>query len=278
MEAEEDRIEEETYEEPQKLDEEEPQDLYEEAIPLPVEPQTPTGTAPTTSKSFEPAGYMDPQKLTPANEYNKRASIIPDDMGDWELAYDQSNTKKKEKIKAANLKNVVIKGWLEKLGGRNQTSWQKRYCVLAGVFMYFYEKETGNTYNNRVPMVGFMPNPVPSLTRPKRKEFAFKLSSVNTTPGGKKDYYFRAKSEEECTSWIEEIRKTGDAARGVMEKRKTMTLPARSQPQPQAITEERGRSVSSVSEEQENYEALDPITEPQEDYVDVRAMGRRERG
>ena len=279
MEADEDRIEEETYEEPQKIDEEDPQDLYEEASPLPIGP--PTVTSPpslTSSKSFEPAGYMDPQKLTPAadnNEYNKRASIIPDDMGDWEMAYDQSNTKKKEKIKASNLKNVIVKGWLEKLGGRNQTSWQKRYCVLAGVFMYFYEKETANTYNNRVPMMGFLPNPVPTLTRPKRKEFAFKLSSINNAPGGKKDYYFRSKSEEECASWIDEIRKTGDAARGVMEKKKSMTLPPRSQLQPQAIPEERGRSISSVSEEQENYEALDPITEPQEDYVDVRDGERR---
>lgn len=281
MEADEDRIEEETYEEPQKMDEEN-QDLYEEAVPLSLDPPSVTAPAPISpGGTFEPAGYMDPQKLnpnTPNNNDNKRASVIPDDMGDWELAYDQTNTKKKEKIKASNLKNVVMKGWLEKLGGRNQTSWQKRYCVLAGVFMYFYEKESGNTYNNRIPMIGFLPNPVPSLTRPKRKEYAFKLSSVNASAGAKKDYYFRSKSEEECGSWIEEIRKAGDLARGVMEKKKSMTMPGPTR-ENTAIQEQRNRFLtSSASEEQENYEALEPVTEeiPQEDYVDVRRERERE--
>lgn len=297
MEGDEGRIPEETYEDPAQAMEmdNENQGLYEEAVPLSLEPTNINNTpsisvsSPPPSSSFEPAGYMDPTQLNPAQNDN-RASIVPEHLiEDWDYAYEESVVgKKKEKIKVANLKNIVTKGWLEKLGGRNHTSWQKRYCVLADVFLYFYEKESSNTYNNRIPIPGFIPSNVPDLTRPKRNQYAFKLSCVNIK-GVRKDYYFRAKTEGECKTWIEAIKISGDMGRGVLEnKRKSMTLPASKTPFTTAIQdsnsrlsttvgEQRGRSSSDTcieeEPEQDNYEELEvakTMDDDQEEYVDVR--------
>lgn len=284
MECEEDRIQEETYEDP-TLTKEEPSELYEETLPVCLDPNPPAiniSSAPSSS-AIEPAGYMDPLQLHTDPALDNRLSIIPEDLiEDWEMAYEKSDVvKKKEKVKPSKLKNVIYKGWLEKLGGRNQKSWQKRYCVLADVFMYFYEKESSNTYNNRIPIPGFVPNPADNLTKPKKNQFCFKLSAVNSS-GVLKDYYFRAKTESECTGWIESIRSLAEIGRGIAEKRKSMTLPTpQSKPtmtsQDPMTLSRLGNVSEAVEPEQENYEALDVVhetteAETQEDYVDVRVI------
>lgn len=282
MEGEEGRIEEETYEDPTEAIKEESPGLYEEAVsqnhmPPPIQ-ITPPPPHSVPQQSHDPTGYMDPLQLNIGQD-DKRASIVPEDLiDDWEFAYDKSTGKKKEKLKVSDHKNVVIKGWLEKLGGRNQKSWQKRYCVLSDIFMYFYEKESSNTYNNRIPMPGFVPNPVNDLTKPKKNQFAFKLSAVNDN-GLLKDYYFRSRTDEERNGWIESIRKTAEIGRGEIEKRKSMTLPSSSfrnlsEATPVSTTTRPLSSPQEILEDDdvcENYEALEPaVIEPdQEDYVDV---------
>ena len=282
MEGDEGRIEEETYEDPTQTIQDESQGLYEEAVshnqmvpPIQITTSPPNSVA--LQQSHDPTGYMDPLQLN-IGEDDKRASLIPEDLiDDWEFAYDKSTAKKREKLKVSDLKNVVIKGWLEKLGGRNQKSWQKRFCVLSDIFMYFYEKETSNTYNNRIPMPGFVPNPVNDLTKPKKNQFAFKLSAI-TDNGLLKDYYFRSRTDEERNGWIESIRKIAEIGRGEIEKRKSMTLPSSShrhmpEATPVSTTTRSLTSPQEILEDDpcENYEALEPaLIEPdQEDYVDV---------
>ena len=277
MECEEDRIQEETYEDPTQSKIEESGELYEETLPLSLEPSTPqinvSGPS-NTAIQHEPAGYMDPLQLTTDPTTDNRSSMISEDLlGDWEIAYEQSSNKKKEKIKASKLENVIFKGWLEKLGGRNHKTWQGRYCVLAGIFMYFYEKESSSTYNNRIPILGFVPNPADNLTNPKKKHFCFKLSAMNSI-GDSKDYYFRSKTEQECTGWIESIGSVAEVGRGIVEKRKSMTLPANSSSLKPTTVAHDSNSMPRFDAipEQENYEALEPVhveNEPQEDYVDV---------
>ena len=257
-----DEIEEETYEDPSQTNQEEEPELYED-------PQIQPVTTPTKQPAAA-SGYMDPIML------DNRKSMVPEDLiDDWECAYDSSNVKKKEKIKASKLNNVLMKGWLDKLGGRSHKNWQKRYCVLAELFMYFYEKESSSTYNNRIPIPGFVPNPSADLTQPKKNHFAFKLSSTDSS-GKAKDYYFRARTEAERDQWVEAIRKIFEQGRIAIEKRKSQTLPVNFS----AGGIPTGNSVRHLSTgfEQEEYEALSPAMIPeegeedQEEYVDVSCL------
>ena len=272
MEAEQrEEITEETYEDPNlTLQEQEPEPgLYEDPLvnpqSEPLSPQLPTS----------PRGYMDPA-VTLTEEDKRNSMAVPVHLIDsWEDAYDITNmSKKKEKIKASKLSNVLVKGWLEKLGGRSHNNWQKRYCVLAAMFMYFYEKESSGTYNNRIPIPGFQAAPSADLTRPKRNLYAFKLSSIESTGTGKaKNYYFRAKTEAERDQWVEVIKKIFDQGRAVIERKKSQTLP---------LTSPSNRSgfVGGVNHHpieepiQEDYEAITPAVieeeDDQEDYIDVR--------
>ncbi len=261
----------ETYEDPnQTLKDQEP-GLYEDPV---INPQPQLPTSPTCTS---PGGYADPLLLTVSDE-DKRKSLVPEHLiCDWADVYDSSIVnKKKEKIKPSKLSNILVKGWLEKLGGRNHNNWQKRYCVLAAMFMYFYEKETSSTYNNRIPIPGFLAIASEELTRPKRSLYAFKLSSTELSGGKSKDYYFRAKTEAERDQWVAVVRNIFQQGRAVLEKKKSQTLP----------TIRNSNSVnnnmpsltisSSVSEEpeQENYEAITPADiieeDDQEEYIDVR--------
>ena len=106
-----------------------------------------------------------------------------------------------KKIKVSALKNILIKGYLEKLGGRNQKTWQKRYCVLAGPFMYFYEKENSRSYNNYIALLTFKCLAADNMSNEKRNQFAFKLSHQDSS-GKAKDYYFRTNSADVRNKWL----------------------------------------------------------------------------
>ena len=252
-------IDEEMYEDPSAVNPE--PELYEDPQPAPPIIQAPVSNS----------NYMEPVKVN-----DKRKSMVPEELiNDWDCVYDQSQVnKKKEKVKVSKLNNVQIKGWLEKLGGRSHKNWQKRYCVLSEMFMYFYEKEGSSSYNNRIPIPGFVPNPSAELTQPKKNHFVFKLSSTDSI-GVAKDYYFRAKTETERDQWVACIRKIFEQGRSIIEKRKSMTLPS--------SFSSGGLSIGKppvlppmgeleIEDEQEEYECLGPGLLPeddQEEYMDV---------
>ena len=114
---------------------------------------------------------------------------------------------KPEKMKASQLKNVQCRGNLEKLGGKNKKTWQVRYCVLAGPFMYFYEKENSKTYRNRIVILSYSPEEAPEHTNPKKRHFAFKLTHTDES-GKRKDYLFRSVKKESCDTWLQSIEDT----------------------------------------------------------------------
>ena len=109
--------------------------------------------------------------------------------------------------KVGSLKGISIKGILEKLGGHNRKNWQKRYCVMSGPLMYFYEKESSKSYNNFICVLNFTVSKESTLTNEKKKQFAFKLTQTDTATGTKKDYCFRAISSETREKWIASIEK-----------------------------------------------------------------------
>ena len=123
---------------------------------------------------------------------------------DWSSVYTTPN--KGEKMKVGALKNVCIKGFLDKLGGRNHKTWQRRYCVLAGSLMYFYEKEQSKTYNNYIALPAFTAS-IAQVPSDKKSQFTFKLTQLDSSTGKKKDYYFRAPSKDVLDKWMSCITK-----------------------------------------------------------------------
>lgn len=118
---------------------------------------------------------------------------------DWNTVYTTPN--KGEKMKVGALQNISIKGFLDKLGGRNHKTWQRRYCVLAGSLMYFYEKEQSKSYNNYIALPAFTAS-IAQVPSDKKSQFTFKLTQLDSTTGKKKDYYFRAPSQDVLNKWM----------------------------------------------------------------------------
>ena len=113
--------------------------------------------------------------------------------------------KDEKRMKASQLENILCRGNLEKLGGKNKKTWQVRFCVLSGPFMYFYEKENSKTYRNRITLPMYTPAEAPEYTTAKKRNFAFKLTHTDTA-GKKKDYYFRSSKRESCDTWLKSVR------------------------------------------------------------------------
>ena len=174
-----------------------PSDLYEQPVTSPPPPHTiPTPTPPPSAEnSGSGAVYARTQIIAGAPPSNDTAT---------EWMYD--TTKKDEKkLKPSQLENILCKGNLEKLGGKNKKTWQVRFCVLAGPFMYFYEKESSKAYRNRIVLPMYAVAEAPEHTNTKKHHFAFKLT--HTDQGGtKKDYFFRSSKKESCETWVNAIR------------------------------------------------------------------------
>lgn len=271
MGAGEDRIEEETYEDPtQAMVDEGGQDVYEE-------PQTNNSPIPTISvpPTQPPTSSNMPNQSENQSKLGTRDSMMLSEA-DWSEAYEVNDGKKGNKVRVSDLKDFKYKGWLEKLGGRNQKSWQKRYCVVSGVFMYFYEKESSKTYNNRIVLANYIANPASELTNPKKKHFSFKLSTTETSKE-KKDYFFRCTKEGDRDQWVNSLREAFEMSRGNSSTAKMAATMPRMPTNTKLAQDEtknvRSVSVSDIPIEQENYETLETVMaeedEDQEDYIDV---------
>ena len=199
---------------------------------------------------------------------------------DWGTVY---MPPKNEKKKVSSLKNVLIKGFLEKLGGKSQKNWQRRYCVLAGTLMYFYEKDNSKSYNNCIAIQLFNGSPAPNMTNEKKKQFAFKLTQLDSQTGKNKDYYFRANSSDIREKWLSCISRVACSS-PLPQKLSASTLPRMpSQISPTGMSEDnrkkRATSFGGADEEEgELYEDMaipEEGEEDQDEYVAV-APGEQE--
>lgn len=172
------------------------QELYEEPTMSP--PPPPGGHTPTPPVSAENSGSGAVYART-----NIVSSGAPPNETATEWMYDAMK-KDEKKMKPSQLENILCKGNLEKLGGKNKKTWQVRFCVLSGPFMYFYEKETSKTYRNRITLPMYTCAEAPEYTNAKKRYFAFKLTHTDTT-GKKKDYYFRSSKKESCETWLKSV-------------------------------------------------------------------------
>lgn len=247
-------------------------ETYDEPV-LHVPGGPPNFKPPTPSSSRENSGSG------AVNVDQFRQSVMLDEVPlTWE--YD-TTAPKVAKMKPSQLKDVRIKGPLEKLGGRSQNSWQKRYCVLSGVFMYFYEKESSKLFNNRIALPKYTITSAPHFTNEKKKHFAFKLTHTDSATGKQKDYYFRSSSAEIRTQWISCVNtalqrmaippsptaaKPGGA--------RSATLPLHTVPSRLAPPPPRDARATSLGEDMggDVYEDLNPMEEEpggQDEYVAV---------
>ena len=197
---------------------------------------------------------------------------------DWGNVYTLPS--KGEKMKVSELKNVLIRGYLEKLGGRKQKDWQKRYCVLSGSLMYFYEKENSKTYNNCIALQAFTTSGAENLTHAKRSHFAFKMTHRDNT-GKNKDYYFRTNSEDTREKWLKSIGKVVNSqspSTPTSRPPSASTLPRHMPSQvtsstflPDPSSRKRASSLQEEGEEGELYEdmAIPEETEDLDEYVPV---------
>ena len=251
-------------------------EVYEE--PVPSRPSTSNGSLPgmTPPGSRENSGsgveYME------ANRANIRG--LPEQQGNGDISMEWSSVYQQPpgstKLKVAQLEGISIKGPLEKLGGKSHRTWQRRYCVLAGPLMYFYEKETSKTYNNFIMIPSFSVEYLEKMS--DKKHFAFKLTQQDHA-GKKKDYCFRSTSSENRDKWVTAMKKVIDVA-NVQKTRSAVTLPrlpSRPGGTPSPAPQEKRRSLSLGPQEepQELYEPVDPVMGAgddenlQDDYVPV---------
>ena len=231
-------------------------------------------------------------------EANRSRVQEPDAALEWSTVYQLPTTS--AKVKASQLEGVSIKGPLEKLGGKSHKSWQKRYCVLAGPMMYFYEKESSRTFNNLISVPSFSVDVSENLS--DKKHFAFKLTQLDHS-GKKKDYCFRSTSSENRDKWVNAMRKVigmtkaqsnrpGAATMPRMpsskpvsampvpapEKPRSITLGAIDEPEePQELYEPVDNAVAGGAEEEDDQDEYVPVSpdaikddfESSEEYIDV---------
>lgn len=93
----------------------------------------------------------------------------------------------------------LFEGTIEKLGGKNQEKWQKRYCVLTPTHLYFFENHKSKKQNNQIYIPAF--NATPVKEKGDDKHFSFRLSSSRDS----KSYYFRVNDRETFTQWMQNL-------------------------------------------------------------------------
>ena len=156
--------------------------------------------------------------------------------------------------------------------------------------MYFYEKESSKTFNNRIALPNYVVSAAPNYTNEKKKQFAFKLTHTDVT-GKQKDYFFRASTSEKQAKWLHKLeitlQKMSEKANRTSRVSATMPPPSK---QHQQFSPPAGKLRASSfedgdqggdlyeditpieqEEEQDEYVAVSPSHEedPEEEYIDV---------
>ena len=97
--------------------------------------------------------------------------------------------------------STLNEGIIEKLGGKNQEKWQKRYCVLTPTYLYFFENAKSKKQNNQIYIPSFSATPVKE--KGDEKHYCFKLGSNNYKES--KSYYFRVNDSDTFSKWIRNL-------------------------------------------------------------------------
>ncbi|KAI6646561.1 Protein app1-like [Oopsacas minuta] len=95
--------------------------------------------------------------------------------------------------------SILYEGTIEKLGGKNQEKWQKRYCILTPTHLYFFENSKSKKQNNQIYIPAFTVTPVKE--KGDDKHYSFRLSANKES----KSYYFRVNNPDTFSQWLHNI-------------------------------------------------------------------------
>lgn len=116
--------------------------------------------------------------------------------------YAQFSGTKFKKFKASSLKTSAKAGFLEKLGGYRHNKWQKRYCVLDDICLFFFNSQKDKAQNNQLLLVDYAVSADVTEIKEK-KNFLFKLSPTSVTEKSRlKTYFFRAPAQDTRDEWV----------------------------------------------------------------------------
>ena len=120
------------------------------------------------------------------------------------------------------LSSALNEGTIEKLGGKNQEKWQKRYCILTPTYLYFFENAKSKKQNNQIYIPAFSVTPVKE--KGNEKHYCFKLSTNKEA----KSYYFRVNDADTFSNWVQNLIKhsasSGSLAVGGLVRAVTMVI------------------------------------------------------
>lgn len=150
-------------------------------------------------------------------------SIGSDSFAPESSPYAQFNGSKFKRVKASSLTSSSKAGYLEKLGGYRHNKWQKRYCVLDDICLFFFGSDKDKTQNNQLLLIDY--DVATDVTEVKeKKKFLFKIKPIIVTEKSQlKTYFFRVSSEQIRDEWVAAIAEACHRGAG-MGKRNTIFL------------------------------------------------------
>ena len=145
-----------------------------------------------------------PRALSPpVNNTSAAAAAATDDDSPY------AHVKKVKKIKAVSLTSVAKQcGYLEKLGGYRGKKWQRRFCILDDICLYFFGSEKDKSQHNQILLVRHdVATEAPELKlKDKRRNLVFKVHPLTESDAATaKVYYFRAPDEKTKGQWVDAL-------------------------------------------------------------------------
>ena len=232
----------------------------EEATELEMYTDVDTVNGGTQLKIEESADSMDEDDhLMPglSQQFNGQDSLRPPSVSSnsSDSPYAEFTGAKFKKVKASSLRSSSKAGYIEKLGGYRHNKWQKRYCILDDICLFFFTSDKDKTQNNQLLLIDYEVSA--NVTEIKEeKKFLFKIKPLAENVQ-LKTYFFRVPTEQLRDEWVNSVSQACGKGAG-MSKRKTVFL----QYHEQVGTPPRSRSVGPSPLPTEIYEDTNAMTGP----------------
>lgn len=126
-----------------------------------------------------------------------------------------------KKVKVSSLASSSKAGYMEKLGGYRHNKWQRRYCILDDICLFFFNSEKDKSQNNQLLLIDYEVSANVTEIKEKKK-FLFKIQPL-TENVQLKTYFFRVPTEQLRDEWVSAVAQACGKGAG-MSKRKTILL------------------------------------------------------
>ncbi|XP_060075544.1 src kinase-associated phosphoprotein 2-A-like isoform X2 [Ylistrum balloti] len=181
---------------------------------------------------------------------------------------DPYSDQKFPEVAAADLKDDVISGFLEKKQKKGllmMAKLQKRWCVIKDDRLYYYEGKKDKKQKGAFCLTGYSFQPAPDLVKEaNKKELCFEI--VGT---GKRSFQFVAHSSDDYNRWKSAIQKVTGAQKLYDDNADVIYEPIE-----EPLSQEPTQEETAVPEDQEIYDDTAPVPDDndQETYDDCGGM------